>query len=713
MRSITNKTHILLLLLASFCAHAQETVVDTTKTTQLEEVVVTGQIEPSSLQKSIFNVRVITKQDIQRQAAVNLGEMLNQYLNITVMPNSANGRSTVSMFGLDGQYFKILVDNVPLVNDSGFGNNTDLTQINLDDVERIEIIEGSMGVTHGANAVSGILNIITKKNSRYKWEATASVQEETVGKEYAWFDKGRHIQSLKISNKITENWFASVGANRTHFAGYMGNKEGKDYTINDGNRGYNWLPEEQYVTNAMVSYQKGNFRVFYKFDFLNEIINYYDYAVQTAFVPPATVLKYSNDERYITQRFYHHLNASGKFLSRINYNVSLSHQKQARDLEKFQYQIVQDNEANKSSVTDQSMEVLYSTGTFSNFLTNKTVNLQLGYELVNNNGFSLVSGENGFKIPVRKRLENYDAFLSGEISLTDKFMVRPGVRYSFQSRFDDQYATSLGLRYILINGYEARASAGRSYRTPNFEELYSRMIFSSHYFIGNETLIPETSMSYEASLKKQVYFESGAQLSANIIASFINIKDKIDMAFTGLQETTNTPMYQYINISDYNMWNVSSSWQYTQGNWNARLGASVIGISQEINNGVMTSDDKYLYSLQLNANVSYSVPKWNTLFSVFYKYNGKQQRFYEGYDDDGNASYRLSTLDAYSWMDASVKKSFFKNKLDVTLGGRNLLNLENVQQTQDTAGQAHATSTDILLGYGRSYYLKLAYNLNF
>ena len=141
-------------------------------------MVVTGQFKPQSVKKSVFNVRLITSQDIQNLAANNLSDVLNQYLNITVKPSGNDGRSTVSMFGLDAQYFKILVDNIPLVSDTGMGTNVDLTQVNLDDVERIEIIEGSMGVTHGANAVTGVLNIITKKGGGYKWQIGATVQEE-------------------------------------------------------------------------------------------------------------------------------------------------------------------------------------------------------------------------------------------------------------------------------------------------------------------------------------------------------------------------------------------------------------------------------------------------------------------------------------------------------------------------------------------------------
>ncbi len=155
--------------------------------THLEELVITSQIEPQSLKKAINNVRVISKEDIQNLGAVTLNDVLNQYINITVTPSGSSGRSTVSMFGLGSAYFKILIDNVPIVNENGLGNNTDISQISLNDVEQIEIIEGAMGVPHGANAVSGILNIITKKSSDNKWEVQVTSQEETAGNEFSFF----------------------------------------------------------------------------------------------------------------------------------------------------------------------------------------------------------------------------------------------------------------------------------------------------------------------------------------------------------------------------------------------------------------------------------------------------------------------------------------------------------------------------------------------
>ena len=144
------------------CAQALQQL-DSLVANKLEEVVITGQINPQSISNSIVEVKVITREDIERQAGNTLADVLNTSLNISISPNTSTGKSGVSLFGLDSQYFKVLIDNIPIINEEGLGNNTDLTLINLDDIKRIEIVEGAMGVQYGSNAVSGIINIITKK----------------------------------------------------------------------------------------------------------------------------------------------------------------------------------------------------------------------------------------------------------------------------------------------------------------------------------------------------------------------------------------------------------------------------------------------------------------------------------------------------------------------------------------------------------------------
>jgi outer membrane receptor for ferrienterochelin and colicins len=690
-----------------FCQ--EKTTVDSIKAEQLQDVVITAQFEPQSLKKAVNNVRVITKSDIQKLAATNLADVLNQYLNITITPQSGTGRSTVSMFGLDGSYFKILVDNVPIVSDSSMGNNIDLTQINLDDVEQIEIIEGSMGVTHGAGAVSGILNIITKKNSKHKWEISASAQEETVGEEYAVFNKGKHIQSVKVSNTISENWFASVGFNRNDFAGYLDNRQGEDYTEADGLRGYSWLPKLQYFTNGMLAYSKNTFKTFYKFDYLNENIDYFNPTLIITPNPPFGQNVSSKDKRYKTERFYHHLNFSGS-LFELKYNVTLSHQIQTRNTEDFVFNFQTNSEESNLTTKFQEANVLYSTGTLSNFFKNSKIDLQLGYEFINNLGFALVDGENQTFVPIEKRFENYDFYVAAEIKVSDKFLIRPGIRASLQSKFDDQMSSSLGLRYLFKHNIEVRTSLGKSYRVPTFEELYSKIKFSGHQFYGNENLMPELSSSLDFSIKRVTNFKSGTKLSNQISAGYLDVDDRIDMAFVGFEPGTTDPVYQYININSYKMWNIATTHQFNYKNWNANAGFIYVGISQIIDNGEAVSDDQFLYNLQANASLSYQWQKSNVLFSVYYKFNGKQQQFASALENN-QAVYKISEIESYSFLDASVRKSYYKKQIELTLGARNLLDVTRINQ--GFASSAHSTSSDILLGYGRSYFIKLMYNLNF
>lgn len=709
---IFTKTVVFPFLLIGFSGAAQETVTDSTKTTSLEEVVVTGQFEPQSLKKSVYNVRVITREDILRQAGNNLADVLNQYINITVRPNGNDGRSTVSMFGLDSQYFKIMVDNIPLVSDTGLGNNIDLTQINLDDIERIEIIEGSMGVTHGANAVSGILNIITKKSAATKWEITATLQEETVGKEYELLDKGRHIQALKVSHKINDNWFVSVGGNRNDFAGFYDGRKGERYLPNDGLRGYSWLPKEQLAGNAVISYGKNDFRVFYKFDYYNERVSFFNPVV----VPSIDFSEfYSRDNRSYVSRYFHHLNAYGTLFSKLVYNISLSRQKQDRERETFNSYYYANNEALNDRQTYQSKDVLYSTGSVSNFFTNKKYDLQLGYEAVHEKGFAsnLAGVFNNGLGDVRNTLENYDIYASAELSLTEKFALRPGFRYSFQSKFEDQQAISFGARYLFDRNIELRGTVGKSYRTPNFDELYTYFVDSNHDLQGNPDLVPESSLSYEANIKKSTYFDSGLTMLNSLAVSYMHVDDRIDMVLVSADPTL---QYKYINVNKYKMWNFSTSNNFKFGNFDGRIGASLLGVSQKID-GVASgavSDDKFLYSLQLNGNVAYNIAKWNTLISLYYKYTGRFQQFVGDTDNDGNAIYVLSETQGYDLLDASIRKSFFKNKFDVTVGARNLLDVRDLRSTSAGAVGVHeGSSSNILFAYGRSYFLKLTYNLNF
>src|SRR5690606_38524183 len=191
----------LVIMTSQFIQAQEDAIQDSAQFVNLESVVITGQYTAQSVDKSLYQVEIISADDIKNQAGNTIADVLNQNLNLKIDQNPGSGDSTINLMGFSGDYVKVLIDNIPLVSDSGFGNNIDLTKINLDNVERIEIVKGAMGVDYGSNALAGIINIITKKSAKYDWKINFLVQEETVGKEYDWYEdggiekgKGRHIQ---------------------------------------------------------------------------------------------------------------------------------------------------------------------------------------------------------------------------------------------------------------------------------------------------------------------------------------------------------------------------------------------------------------------------------------------------------------------------------------------------------------------------------------
>lgn len=699
--------------LISFCysQETKETEQDSIKTQELNEVVVTGQYNPQSIKKSVYNVRVINKEQIKQIAAVNVADLLNFNLNLNIIPNAQNGRSTVSFFGLDARYFNVLIDNIPIVSDNGVGSDIDLTQINLDDVERIEIVEGSMGVQYGANAMSGVLNIITKKSSEHKWRINATIQEETVSDEYEWFDEGRHIQGVTLSHNFNDNWYASVGFNRNYFAGFFNNRQGRDYIENDNLRGYEWLPKEQITTNALINYKKNNHQFFYKFEYYNETINFYDATVRNNVnTQTSTINPSATDRIYTTNRLFNHLNGSGIFKSGIRYNVSLSYQQQKRRLNEFNYFILTREKTAEIDETNQSGEVFFSKGTLSNLFKGVHFNAQAGYEFTYQEGFDREAAGENLLNPKRHSISDIAVFASSEIQMNDQLALRPGIRVLNNSQFGFKSVYELTARQLFNKGYELRVNVGTSYRVPDFTELYYYFVDANHDVRGNEDLKPEEGITTFLSLKKKSWIKDRLRLENTLRLSYIDLSDKIELSITN----TLPLQYRYINIDKYSFLGFTTTNSLKSDNWNLSLGATLFGISRTLSNEANASD-KYLYQFQLNSSISYNIPKWNTIISMLLNYNGEQQNYRAtGADTNGNSTFSLITTDAYAWMDASVRKSFLKNSLETTFGVRNLFDVTRVNTDYSSGGGTHDSNVNsILLGYGRSFYLKLLYKLNF
>ncbi len=117
------------------CALFASAQVDTTIFNVLDEVVITAQHEEKTVGESVHLVRVITNRRIAEQAAVNLQDLLRMEPGMRLGQDNILG-SSLSIQGLSGQNVKILIDGVPVIGRLNW--NVDLSQLNLNTIERIE-----------------------------------------------------------------------------------------------------------------------------------------------------------------------------------------------------------------------------------------------------------------------------------------------------------------------------------------------------------------------------------------------------------------------------------------------------------------------------------------------------------------------------------------------------------------------------------------------
>ena len=130
---------------------------------ELETVVVTGQYNPKPIDKSIYQIDLISSRQMEERGVNNLAEALSNETNVRLSVDPALGTS-LQLQGMGGENVKFLLDGVPII--GRLDGNIDLTQINMDNVDHIEIVKGPMSVVYGTNALAGVVNIITKVNTR-------------------------------------------------------------------------------------------------------------------------------------------------------------------------------------------------------------------------------------------------------------------------------------------------------------------------------------------------------------------------------------------------------------------------------------------------------------------------------------------------------------------------------------------------------------------
>jgi len=139
-------------------------------TTQLQTVVVSASKIPRPASALTQAVTVLLGEDLRARGVTRVSDALREVPGAMLVQSGSYGAVT-SLFlrGGESRYTKVLIDGVPVNSSGGF---FDFSHLTTDNIDRIEIVRGPASVLYGADAVSGIVQVFTRKGSD---EARASL----------------------------------------------------------------------------------------------------------------------------------------------------------------------------------------------------------------------------------------------------------------------------------------------------------------------------------------------------------------------------------------------------------------------------------------------------------------------------------------------------------------------------------------------------------
>jgi len=132
-------------------------------TTRLGTVVVTASKTPAPAGTLTQPVTVISGEELRARGVARVSDALREVPGASMVQNGSYGAVT-SLFlrGGESRYTKVLIDGVPVNAPGGF---FDFSHLTTDNIERIEIVRGPSSVLHGADAVTGTVQIFTRKGA--------------------------------------------------------------------------------------------------------------------------------------------------------------------------------------------------------------------------------------------------------------------------------------------------------------------------------------------------------------------------------------------------------------------------------------------------------------------------------------------------------------------------------------------------------------------
>lgn len=662
----------------------------------LADVVVTAQYAPTDSREALYKIRTIKREVMEKRGVNNLEQLLNQELNIRISQDLILG-SSMNLQGISGQNVKIMIDGVPVI--GRVGDDIDLSQINLSNIERVEIIEGPVSVNYGTNALGGVINLITKKSQLGKLEVKLNSQYESIGTYFLNTQLG--VRPIK---KVL--WRADAGYQ--HFDGF----NAVEPTDISQQRTYQWNPKTQWFGNSLLRLDLGKDRQLrWQSGYFQEEIENLGPVRRPQFKP------YAFDEYYHTQRLDQSLAYEGRLSDKLYGHLTAAYNKFRREKESLRYDMETSEKININAEEDTTryQSIVFRPVVASRFPGSK-VNFQAGldfnYEEASGKRFNEPGSDGNFNAAIG----DYAGFLTLQVEPLSGLDIQLGARAAWNTKFDAPVIPSLHLKYDFSPNWQLRASYATGFRSPSVKELFFYFVDASHFIIGNPDLGAETSRNVQAVLDFQKSDKQNFKVS--LTGFFNDINNKIELfdfvevngemvPAAALGQTSTR--FAYFNQERYKTlgMNLRSAIQWHRLGLEA--GIAPIGRYNPIS--ALGLADTYTYTTEISGQARYRFPSIQLEGTFFIRYNDNLIRYYQGVDTEGNPITYQAVQEGFTMADLVFTKTFGKSGVSLSGGLKNVFDVTNVN-TLGTGGRTHSGSGNSSpIATGRNYFLRAQFSL--
>lgn len=547
----------LALALSGFAVSGQAQTVH-----ELEELVVSASGVEQKLTDAPASITVIRKEDLDKKPYATLLDAVRDVEGVDVGETTdKTGQGGISIRGMGADYTLILIDgkrqnNVGDIYPNNFGGNQFNHIPPKEMIERIEIIRGPASTLYGADALGGVINIITKKIGD-RW--TGAVSHSRTHESNDDFGNDDTTE-FTVTGPLIENRLG-IG-----LRGSLYNRDASQPQYEPGiDPNGNQVPRELGFGSGGRTVDNENINLGIKLDYHvsdnQDLTLDYETSRQTYDNEPAdgnnplgttdSVSRLPSAGYALEQEFTREqasIRHQGQW-GFANSDIFLHHIKTSNDgrtlpltaLERLQYQQLDNDGASDAQIEAAFLprpdRVLETRQTTLNAKFDSLVGdhlLVYGAEYIDaemEDGAFGMTGS-GFSEGKTQPHRQWSAFLEDNWEITRQFTLTGGLRYDHHNIFDGQVSPRLYGNWEVTPEWSVKGGVSTGYKAPKASDLYPGITGFGRQgtlpFVGTPDLEPETSVNSEIA----VYYRHPEGHNANLTVFSNQFRDKIESGGT-------------------------------------------------------------------------------------------------------------------------------------------------------------------------------------